>query len=463
MSYPIAEFVRDIGDIEHSTVTAIIRSKSRDRYGVSPLLREMLKGKIADIVVSPKNREEVLAVARAAVRYRIPITSRGGGTANYGQSVPLAGGILLDMMGLAGVEEVTPGRIRALAGTLVEDMDVAARQQGWELRMHPSTKSDATIGGYVAGGSGGPGSAAYGHLFDRGNILGAELVTMEAEPRIMRLEGPDAGRIHHTYGATGIITSLDMPLAPAWPWRETIVAFRHYMDAVRFGIAAADAPGIIKKVMSVQEWPTPHLIKPFAPLVPEGCSIVSTMIAEYSWSAFAAMAEEHQGEIVSVAAEDEGSYGAPITEFVFGHALMHIRKSDPRRAMMEGFFQGPDLAAVIEKVHDAVCDEGPMRMEIIRSASGLIGSGSPYFVYESPEQMAALVRRMQAAGAQVANSHTSNVRAVGKRPIKDVDFEFKRMVDPYGLLNPGRFEAEESSDAQFKFQLPTDRVTARAV
>ena len=47
MSYPIAEFVRDIGDIEHSTVTAIIRSKSRDRYGVSPLLREMLKGKIA--------------------------------------------------------------------------------------------------------------------------------------------------------------------------------------------------------------------------------------------------------------------------------------------------------------------------------------------------------------------------------------------------------------------------------
>lgn len=463
MDYPIEDFVKDIGAVEHSTETKIIRSKSRDRYGVSPLLRDMLKGKTADVVVSPKTREEVLAVALAAVRYRIPITSRGGGTANYGQSVPLAGGVLLDMTGLAGVEEIVPGRARVLAGTIVEDIDVAARAQGWELRMHPSTKLDATIGGYVAGGSGGPGSAAYGQLFDKGNILGAEMVTLEEEPRLLRLEGQDTDRINHFYGATGIITALDMPLAPAWPWRETIVAFEKYMDVIRFAIEATNAPGIIKKVMSVQEWPTPQLIKPYAPLVPEGHSIVSTMIAEQSWLAFTALVEERGGEIVSVAAEGEGSYGAPMTEFVYGHALMHVRKSDSRRSMLEGFFRGPNLAAVIERVHDAVADAGPLRLEMISSPDGLICSGSPYFVFESPEQMADLVRRMQAAGAQVANSHTSNVRAVGKRPIKDADFAFKRAVDPFGLMNPGRFEADESSDARFKHELPTDRITARAV
>jgi len=463
VTYPIAEFVRDIGDIENSTLPVVIRSKSRDRYGVSPLLREMLKGKTADIVVSPKNREEVLAVARAAVRHRIPITSRGGGTANYGQSVPLAGGISLDMTGLSGIEEIVPGRIRALAGTVMHDMDVAARKQGWELRMHPTTKKEATIGGYVAGGSGGPGSAAYGQLFDKGNVLGAEIVSLEDEPRIIRLEGQDTDRINHFYGATGIILALDMPLAPAWPWRETIVAFGQYMDAIRFGIAAANAPGIINKVMSCQGWPTPQLIKPFAPLVPEGCSIVSTMIAEQCWPAFEALVAEHGGEIVSVAAEGEGPYGAPLTEFVFGHALLQIRKSDPRRAGVEGFFRGPDLAAVIEKVYDAVGAEGPMRMELMRSEEGLIGSGSPYFVFESPEQMADLVQRMQAAGASVANSHTSNVRAVGKRPVRDADAVFKKQVDPYGLLNPGRFEADETSDARFKYELPTDRATARAV
>lgn len=457
MDYPIADFVQDIGEIENSTVPAIIRAKSRDRYGVSPLLREMLKGKTADIVVSPKSREEVLTVARAAVRHRIPITTRGGGTANYGQSVPLAGGISLNTTGLTGIEEIVPGRIRALAGTIMEDMDIAARKQGWELRMHPTTKREATIGGYVAGGSGGPGSAAYGQLFDKGNVLGAEIVTLEEEPRFLRLEGQDTDRINHFYGATGIITSLDMPLAPAWPWRETIVAFAKYMDAIRFGIAAANAPGIINKVMSCQGWPTPQLIKPFAPLVPEGCSIVSTMIAEQSWPGFEALAAEHGGEIVSVAAEGEGPYGAPLTEFVFGHALLQIRKSDSSRTGIEGFFRGPDLAAVIEKVHDAVGMEGPMRMELMRSEEGLIGSGSPFFAFESPEQMADIVERMQAAGASVANSHTSNVRAVGKRPVRSADSEFKRQVDPYGLLNPGRFESDESADARFEHNLPTDR------
>jgi FAD/FMN-containing dehydrogenase len=463
VTYPIAELARDIGDIEHSTQPAIIRSKSRDRYGVSPLLREMLKGKTADIVISPKTRDEVLTVARAAVRHRIPITTRGGGTANYGQSVPLAGGISLNMTGLTGIEEIVPGRIRALAGTVMQDMDAEARKQGWELRMHPTTKKEATIGGYVAGGSGGPGSAAYGQLFDKGNVLGAEIVSLEEDPRILRLEGQDTDRINHFYGATGIILSLDMPLAPAWPWRETIVAFREYMGAIRFAIAAANAPGIINKVMSCQGWPTPQLIKPFAPLVPEGCAIVSTMIAEHCWPGFEALVAEHGGAIVSVAAEGEGPYGAPLTEFVFGHALLQIRKSDPRRAGVEGFFRGPDLAAVIEKVYAAVGAEGPMRMELIRSEEGLIGSGSPYFVFENPEQMADLVQRMQDAGASVANSHTSNVRAVGKRPVRDADAAFKRQVDPFGLLNPGRFEAEETSDARFKYELPTDRATARAV
>ena len=124
--------------------------------------------------------------------------------------------------------------------------------------------------------------------------------------------------------------------------------------------------------------------------------------------------------------------------------------------MLEGFFKAPDLVGLIERVHAKVGHYGPMRCELIRIGGELVGTGSPYFVYESPEQMAELVRLMQEAGAIVSNSHTSNVRSVGKKEITPRDLAFKREVDPYGLLNPGRFEATSEADAMVGHVLPTD-------
>ena len=460
-NYPIPDFMRDIANVEVSDNPVIIRSKSHDRYGVSPLLRQMLKGKTADVVVTPRTLDEVCAVAKAAVHHRIPITPRGGGTANYGQSVPLQGGILLDMTAYSGVVSLGPGRVRARAGTLIEDMEIATRKIGWEQRMHPSTKFEATIGGFIAGGSGGPGSVTYGQLQEPGNILAAQIVTMEDTPRVLELEGREAYRIYHTYGATGIVTEIEMPTAPAWDWRETIVAFPDYMDALRFAVDTAKAPGIIKKVMSVQEWPTPHLISAFADLVPEGHSIVSTMIATQCWPEFVVSVAARGGVVVSNTKEGEGPYGQPLTHFVFGHTLLHVRKNDPRRTLIEGYFQATDLPALVERVRANVGSYGPMRLELLRTPDGIAGAGSPLFIYESPEQMAQLVRLMQEAGARVSNSHTSNVRAVGKKGLDASDDAFKRAIDPYALLNPGRYEVDPAADAKFELELPTNSWSER--
>ena len=124
--------------------------------------------------------------------------------------------------------------------------------------------------------------------------------------------------------------------------------------------------------------------------------------------------------------------------------------------MIEGFLRAPDLIGLIGRVYDAVGHYGPMRMELVRTGGELAGTGSPYFRFESREQMAAMVEEMQAAGAHVSNSHTSNVRAVGKKQVTERDSAFKRTVDPYGLLNPGRFEVDASADAAFALTLPTD-------
>ena len=68
----------------------------------------------------------------------------------------------------------------------------------------------------------------------------------------------------------------------------------------------------------------------------------------------------------------------------------------------------------------------------------------------------AAARAFESAGAVVSNSHTSNVRSVGKKEIGERDIAFKRSVDPYGLLNPGRFEADSRADERFRLELLTD-------
>ncbi|WP_420224087.1 hypothetical protein [Pigmentiphaga litoralis] len=77
MTYPIAEFCADVGDVPHATDAMTIRKKSRDQFAVSPLLRQSLAGRVADVVVSPRSKDDVLKIIKAAVRHRIPLTARG--------------------------------------------------------------------------------------------------------------------------------------------------------------------------------------------------------------------------------------------------------------------------------------------------------------------------------------------------------------------------------------------------
>ena len=214
---PIKALCDDLGDIPFTTDPVILRRKSRDQFVISPILRGELAGHLAEIVVTPRDKEEVARAVGAAVRHCIAITPRGGGTANYGQSVPLHGGMVLDMTGLDKIVSIGKGVIRAQAGANMAQMEAAARAQGWELRLFPSTVASSTIGGFVAGGSGGIGSAMWGMLRDRGNIGAIEVMSAEESPRIFDISGDE------------------VELGPAWDWRACFVAFPAFDGALRFG------------------------------------------------------------------------------------------------------------------------------------------------------------------------------------------------------------------------------------
>lgn len=158
-----------------------------------------------------------LILKAQCARWRVPLTVRGGGTGNYGQAVPLEGGVVLDMTALDRIIALEDGLLTVEPGRKMGDIDAATRPQGWKLRMHPSTKRTATIGGFIAGGSGGVGSITWGGLRDAGNIVGARRVVRGGATRRDPHRRRGGRGVNHAYGTTGIITALTLAMVPAQP------------------------------------------------------------------------------------------------------------------------------------------------------------------------------------------------------------------------------------------------------
>src|SRR5882757_2804537 len=115
----VEQFRNDIGNVSSTVDERQLRQKSHDFHWYSPVLTPQLQNCMADVVVQPRSEEEIAAVVTAAVRHRVPLTIRGGGTGNYGQSVPVKGGVLLDMTRFNSVIDVQPGSIRVQGGTII--------------------------------------------------------------------------------------------------------------------------------------------------------------------------------------------------------------------------------------------------------------------------------------------------------------------------------------------------------
>jgi FAD/FMN-containing dehydrogenase len=71
---------------------------------------------------------------------------------------------------------------------------------------------------------------------------------MEAEPRVLDLTGDELPRVSHAFGTNGIITEVEMPLAPAYDWTELLVAFDDFTDAATFARDVANEDGILIKL-----------------------------------------------------------------------------------------------------------------------------------------------------------------------------------------------------------------------
>lgn len=442
-----AEVAAALAPIPTLSEPALVKQKSRDFYWYSPILKRQLRTVAGDLVVRPRDEADVVAFAREAVRRRLAVTVRGAGTGNYGQAMPLAGGVVLEMMGLNRVLEIGPGWVRVEPGVKLIDLDAALKPEGWEMRFHPSTKRTASIGGFIAGGSSGIGSINYGILRERGNVLAAKVVTFEDEPRVLRFEGDAVDRVNHAYGTNGIITELTVATAPAYDWHDIVVTFPDFAAASEFAQALGRSDGILKKLVSVIPAPIGQdHFKTLSGVLPAGHTAVLTMIGAPSLIPFADLVGETGGGVVYRKTPAEAAATVPLYEYSWNHTTLQILKTDRTITYLQTLLPPPDHVALAQRLQAQFGDEVLMHVEFVRFGGEVNCMGLPVVRYTTEDRLNEIMTLFEAAGAPIFNPHDYTLEGGGMKKVDAAQLAFKREADPYGLLNPGKMIAWDDPD-----------------
>jgi alkyldihydroxyacetonephosphate synthase len=177
----------------------VVAEASRDWWPLAMIWA--LDGQVAAraaAVARPASADEVAAVLRVCDDARVPVTAAAGRSGVCGASVPLHGGVVLDLCGLAGIVDVDneslvldvlPGTF----GTWLED--TLRAEHGATLGHWPQSIDLSTVGGWLACRSAGQYSTRYGKIEDM--VVGLDVALAD-------------GRIVHTGGAPRAAVGPDL-------------------------------------------------------------------------------------------------------------------------------------------------------------------------------------------------------------------------------------------------------------
>jgi len=444
----------DLPELDWVTDEVRLGRLSQDFSWFSPVLKRQLSDKRADIAVRPRTEEEIRQVIATCARKAIPITIRGSGTGNYGQAVPLHGGLILDMSAYNAFAWVQNGVGRAQSGIRLNEFDKHAKEAGWELRWLPSTFRSATLGGLFGGGFGGAGSITYGPIAALGNVLGARVMTVEPEPKIVEVRSPEVMLLHHTYGTTGVVLELEVALAPVLPWVECISVFDNFDAALEFSHAlAGKTPGLVKKEINFLAAPIPEYLTQLAEHLPPQCHAVLMVVAEFSEAGMRELAAQFGGKITYRKTADEvRALNRTLIEFGWNHTTLLALKINKNFTYIQSRFDPILQLEQVKSLEKALSSEVMMHLEFIRVKDGAhTCSGLQLVRFTTEERLNEIMQIYRDHGATINNPHAYIVEDGGKQAkIDPAVVTMKTRFDPLGLLNPGKlrswFEREHQQE-----------------
>lgn len=201
---------------------------------------------------------QVSDILKLANSEMIPVIPRGGGTGLTGMSVPVKGGIVLDMSRMNKILNVSiEDRLAVVqAGVVYDDLSRALDPHGFFFPPDPASSQVCTLGGNVATNAGGVKGAKYGTTRDY--VLGLLIVLPDG--RIMKtgtqciksVSGYDLTKLFvGSEGTLGVVTEITLKINPkSTAFSTALATFDDLGDAGR-AVSQTMRSGVLPAVLEI--------------------------------------------------------------------------------------------------------------------------------------------------------------------------------------------------------------------
>ncbi len=235
------------------------RIYSEDAANLPGIAKQIIDNQF-DVVAQPVTVKSLQHLLRYAMEHDLPIVPRGNGTSGWGGAIPVKRGLCVSLTQMNQMVHLDDYActVTVEAGITWRELLMILERMGTTLPVYPSSATAATVGGFVASGGFGIGSAKHGEIGDQ--VVGIEAVL--ANGKIVRVGdvvvGPQPDDLHDeategtewlsdkvggsirlnevlsgTYGTLGIITKVTLRTIPKLQLRPFACSFESIADLAK--------------------------------------------------------------------------------------------------------------------------------------------------------------------------------------------------------------------------------------
>jgi glycolate oxidase subunit GlcD len=226
----------------------------------------------ADYVVRPKSAEEISEIVKLAASKGVPIVPRGSASGLTGGSVPVKGGIVLDMANMNRILEIEPENLQAVIepGVIHKSLNKELAKYNFFFPPDPGSSDMCTVGGLIANGGSGMHSVKYGTVKDY--VLDLEVVLPNGDIINTGCKAPktssgyDLTRLFvGSEGTLGIITKARLKIHPIPETRSIIMASFDRIENAGKAAVATLSSGAIPSAMEIMDASAIEAVKKIDP------------------------------------------------------------------------------------------------------------------------------------------------------------------------------------------------------
>ena len=220
---------------------------------------------IPDVVVYAQTTEQISAIMKLANQEKMPVTIQGSGTSVTGASLPIEGGILLDVHKMNGILEINKDNFYAVveAGVICMDLNKELAKQGLMFPPNPGSELIASIGGMMSTNSSGHRAVKYGTARDYVKALkvvladGTIIKTGSKAPKSSM--GYDLNHVFaSSEGTLGVITEITVKIQSLPEYTALALAIFQDLDAGGKAVSDIVASGIQLTACLLYTSPSPR-------------------------------------------------------------------------------------------------------------------------------------------------------------------------------------------------------------